>query len=58
MTQGKCATCRVRYMWTGRLRLRDAYCPKCDHPLMRTTRALKWPVYGIASSMLVKRRVA
>ena len=41
-TQGKCERCRVRFVWIGRPRLRDALCPRCGVGLARTSRALKW----------------
>jgi len=43
-TQGKCVTCRVRYVWRGRPLLRAARCPQCKYLLAQTTKFLKWPV--------------
>ena len=43
-TQGKCVTCRVRYVWQGRPLLRAARCPRCLYLLAQTTHILKWPV--------------
>ncbi len=44
ITQGKCPRCRVRWLWRGRPRLRDARCPTCGTALARTSEALRWPV--------------
>lgn len=36
--QGRCEHCRVRWVWEGRPRLKDATCPKCGRRLLRTSR--------------------
>ena len=41
-TQGKCPTCRVRFIWKGRPRLYRALCSKCGTPLEQTTHVLRW----------------
>lgn len=35
--QGRCEHCRVRWVWDGRPRLKDAWCPKCGRRLLRTS---------------------
>lgn len=51
-TQGKCTTCKVRWLWQGRPRLKDALCPQCGKKLDRTTHFLKWPVRdGVATAV-------
>ena len=43
-TQGKCVSCRKRYVWERPPLLRNAYCPDCGQPLYQTTYLLKWPI--------------
>ena len=39
--QGKCERCELRYTWRGKPLLRQALCPKCKHPLARTSHEMK-----------------
>jgi hypothetical protein len=40
MTHGKCEKCRVVWKWSGRPLLREAHCPTCKTPLVRTAARL------------------
>lgn len=35
-THGRCIPCKVILRWYGAPRLRDASCPRCHGPLVRT----------------------
>lgn len=36
-TSGRCWKCQIRYIWKGKPRLKDAYCPGCGAKLRPTT---------------------
>lgn len=40
-TSGRCRRCNVRYLWPGKPRLKDAYCPNCGYKLSATTHMFK-----------------
>jgi len=44
VTQGKCITCRIKFLFDYPKRLKDAYCPFCGEKLRATTYLLKWPL--------------
>ena len=35
-TTGRCHGCKIRFIWSGRPRLKDAYCPDCGDKLKAT----------------------
>jgi len=42
-TQGKCPRCKIAYRFDCPARIRDAACPKCGTPLVRTSYLFKGP---------------
>jgi uncharacterized paraquat-inducible protein A len=40
-TSGRCWKCNIRYVWKGKPRLKNAYCPKCGLKLKATTHQFK-----------------
>jgi Zn finger protein HypA/HybF involved in hydrogenase expression len=38
---GRCQTCNIRYIWTGKPMVQDAKCPSCGCWLFRTTHLFK-----------------
>jgi rRNA maturation endonuclease Nob1 len=36
-TTGRCHRCKIRFVWTGKPRLKDAFCPHCGSKLHQTT---------------------
>lgn len=44
MTQGKCKTCKVRWVWQGPINAKrtGVHCPCCFGPLQSTTHLLRW----------------
>lgn len=41
-TQGKCANCEIRWIWSGKPLVHDARCPECGESLIRTSYQLGW----------------
>lgn len=36
-TSGRCIKCNIRFIWNGKPKLSDAYCPICGIKLTQTT---------------------
>ena len=57
MTQGKCKTCKVRWIWQGaRSRRLGVRCPCCGGPLWPTTHLFKKWQTRLATKALVSGR--
>jgi predicted amidophosphoribosyltransferase len=41
--QGKCESCKTRFVWAKETLLHKCHCPKCGRPLQQTSHLLKWP---------------
>jgi rRNA maturation endonuclease Nob1 len=40
-TTGRCHRCKIRFIWEGKPRLKDAFCPDCGSKLQQTTHLWK-----------------